>query len=142
MTNPFDQNPQQQYDQNGLPVASNQQWSAPQPQYGQPQYQQQYGVQQQPQYGMMQAQGPAKSWVAAILLAFFLGSLGVHNFYLGYTKQGVIQLVLTIVGWATSVILIGFIFLAIVWVWVLVDFVQLLLRSGSMASDSNGVPLS
>lgn len=134
MTNPFDQNPQQQYDQNGLPVASNQNWSAPQ---------QQYGVQQQPMYGMQQQpQGPAKSWVAAILLAFFLGSLGVHNFYLGYTKQGVIQLVLTILGWATSVIFIGFIFLAIVWVWVLVDFVQLLLRSGSMATDSSGVPLS
>lgn len=138
MTNPFDQNPQQQYDQNGLPVASNQNWSAPQPQY-----QQQYGVQQQPMYGMQQQpQGPAKSWVAAILLAFFLGSLGVHNFYLGYTKQGVIQLVLTILGWATSVIFIGFIFLAIVWVWVLVDFVQLLLRSGSMATDSSGMPLS
>lgn len=138
MTNPFDQNPQQQYDQNGLPVASNQNWSAPQPQYGQ----QQYAVQQQPMYGMQQPQGPAKSWVAAILLAFFLGSLGVHNFYLGYTKKGVIQLVLTILGWVTSVIFIGFIFLVIVWVWVIIDFVQLIVRSGKMATDSNGVPLS
>ncbi|GAB3690775.1 TM2 domain-containing protein [Corynebacterium nasicanis] len=119
MTNPFNQ---QQYDQNGMPIA--------QPMYA------------QPQYGMMQPQAPAKSWVVAILLAFFLGSLGVHNFYLGYTNRGVVQLVLTIFGWATTVLLIGFIFLAIVWVWVLIDFILILLRSGGMATDANGVPLS
>lgn len=31
------------------------------------------------------------------LLGIFLGSLGVHKFYLGYTKEGVIQLVITVV---------------------------------------------
>ena len=35
-----------------------------------------------------------KSRLAYILLAFFLGCLGIHNFYSGHTKHGVIKLVL------------------------------------------------
>jgi len=31
------------------------------------------------------------------LCGIFLGWLGVHKFYLGYTKQGIIQIILTIV---------------------------------------------
>ena len=31
------------------------------------------------------------------LLAIFLGAFGVHKFYLGYTKEGVIQLAVSIV---------------------------------------------
>ncbi len=34
--------------------------------------------------------------LAYILLALFLGTLGLHNFYSGHTKQGVIKLVLLI----------------------------------------------
>ena len=41
------------------------------------------------------AQAP-KSRVAYILLALFLGSLGIHNFYSGHTKHGVIKLCLLI----------------------------------------------
>jgi TM2 domain-containing membrane protein YozV len=37
----------------------------------------------------------SKRMIAA-LLAFFLGAFGVHKFYLGYTKAGVIQLVLSL----------------------------------------------
>ena len=33
-----------------------------------------------------------ESKLTAILLCFFLGSLGIHRFYLGYTLIGVIQL--------------------------------------------------
>lgn len=40
--------------------------------------------------GLFAASG--KSQVAALLLALFLGGLGVHRFYLGYTWQGVVQL--------------------------------------------------
>lgn len=40
----------------------------------------------------------AKSNVAAGLLAIFLGSLGIHKFYLGYTTAGFIMLAITIVG--------------------------------------------
>ena len=37
-----------------------------------------------------------KSKVTAAILAFFLGSFGVHNFYLGKTGRGVAQLLITI----------------------------------------------
>lgn len=35
---------------------------------------------------------PRKSKIAAAVLCFFLGELGVHRFYLGYTTTGVLQL--------------------------------------------------
>lgn len=37
-----------------------------------------------------------KSKVVAALLAFFLGALGAHNFYLGYSGRGTVQLLLTL----------------------------------------------
>ena len=42
--------------------------------------------------------GEAKSKLAAGLLGIFLGGLGIHNFYLGFTKKAVIQLLLGTVG--------------------------------------------
>lgn len=33
-----------------------------------------------------------KSQVTALLLCIFIGGLGIHRFYLGYTWQGVVQL--------------------------------------------------
>ncbi len=39
-----------------------------------------------------------KSKIAAGLLAIFLGGLGIHKFYLGYTKAGIIMLLVSIVG--------------------------------------------
>lgn len=39
-----------------------------------------------------------KSAIAAGLLGIFLGSLGVHNFYLGFKKKAVAQLLLSIAG--------------------------------------------
>lgn len=35
--------------------------------------------------------------VLAGVLALVLGSIGVHKFFLGYTKEGIIQIVLTVV---------------------------------------------
>lgn len=40
-----------------------------------------------------------KSKIAAGLLAIFLGGLGIHKFYLGYTVPGVIFLLITFFGW-------------------------------------------
>ena len=41
-----------------------------------------------------------KSRLVYIILAIFLGGFGVHNFYAGYTKNAVIQLLLTLLlGW-------------------------------------------
>lgn len=48
------------------------------------------------QYGAVSG---GKSKIAAGLLGIFLGSFGVHNFYLGYIKKAVIQLVLVILAW-------------------------------------------
>lgn len=33
-----------------------------------------------------------KSQLIALLLCIFIGALGIHRFYLGYTWQGVVQL--------------------------------------------------
>ncbi|MEZ0180615.1 MULTISPECIES: TM2 domain-containing protein [Flavobacterium] len=37
---------------------------------------------------------PENKKVVAGVLAILLGGLGVHKFYLGYTKEGIIQLIL------------------------------------------------
>ena len=71
--------------------------------------------------------GEQKSKLVAVLLAFFLGGFGIHDFYLGYTKNGVIKIILTcctIVGGS---------------IWALIDFVRLL--TGSLNTDANGVEL-
>ncbi|MDO5028701.1 MAG: TM2 domain-containing protein [Bacillota bacterium] len=39
-----------------------------------------------------------KSKLAAALLAVFLGGIGIHNFYLGYTKKAIVQLLLGTLG--------------------------------------------
>ena len=39
-----------------------------------------------------------KNKVVAMLLAFFLGGFGIHKFYLGCTKAGVIMLVVFLLG--------------------------------------------
>ena len=104
-------------------------YAAGQQAYGQPAYgQPAYG---QPAYGQPFAAGAPKQWIVALLLAFFLGALGVHNFYLGYTTKGIIQLVLTL----TFIGLIGS------GIWAFIDFIMLLMRSGSYATDAQGQPL-
>ena len=79
----------QTYQQSQGPWQANQAYSPPYTQqpYGQP-YQQPYA----------QAAPNTKDHVAAGLLAIFLGSLGIHKFYLGYNTPGFIMLAVTIVG--------------------------------------------
>ncbi|MBO6213652.1 TM2 domain-containing protein [Algoriella xinjiangensis] len=48
-----------------------------------------------------------KKLIAGIL-AIVIGSLGIHKFYLGYTKEGIIQIVLTVVTFGFAGV-IGFI---------------------------------
>lgn len=73
----------------------------------------------------------AKSKMAAGLLGIFLGSLGIHNFYLGYTGKDVAQLLITILSCG---------FLAIVSeIWGLIEGIQIL--TGSISVDAKGVPL-
>lgn len=50
--------------------------------------------------------------ILAGILAIIFGSLGVHKFILGYQKEGVLLLVATVIGYATSCIGIGLFILA------------------------------
>lgn len=43
--------------------------------------------------------GYSKSKIAAGLLAIFLGWLGIHKFYLGYTGPGILLLLCGTIGW-------------------------------------------
>lgn len=74
-----------------------------------------------------------KSKMAAGLLGIFLGSLGIHNFYLGYTTKGIVQLLLTTVG---ACLIIGPI---ISWIWGIVEGIMCL--TGSINQDAKGLPL-
>lgn len=49
-------------------------------------------------YAESLAAGGASKKIAAALFAFFLGAFGAHKFYLGYTKQGVIMLLVFVFG--------------------------------------------
>ena len=62
-----------------------------------------------------------KSKLISILLYFFLGSLGIHRFYLGYTIIGVIQL-LTFGGFL---------------IWVIVDLIRLIIGSLKDSEDND-----
>lgn len=128
---------QQPYGQAAYGQAGGQQSYGPagaQQGYGQPPYAQQA-------YGQVVPSQVPKNMVVAVLLALFLGTLGIHNFYLGYTQKGVIQLVLTVVGWATSWLLVGLVAVFAVAVWVIVDIVQIATRQGQYVTDANGIPL-
>jgi TM2 domain-containing membrane protein YozV len=72
-----------------------------------------------------------KSNLVAALLAFFLGTFGVHNFYLGYTSKAVAQLLITVISCGMLAI--------VVQIWAIVEMVQLL--TGSINTDANGCPL-
>jgi TM2 domain-containing membrane protein YozV len=65
-----------------------------------------------------------KSRLVLVILSFFLGELGIHRFYAGKIGTGVVMLVLTIIGYATIIFIFGFIPLAVVWIWNLVDFIM------------------
>lgn len=91
-----------------------------------------------------------KSKIAAALLAFFLGGFGVHDFYLGNKRNGIIKLLGSILGIALMVIgfvaaattttttglaalpalaLIGWLIILGVSIWAFVDFIRILTGS-------------
>ena len=75
-----------------------------------------------------------KSTGVAYLVWFFLGSLGVHRFYLGRTGSGVAMLLLTVFGVMTVYFVIGAFLLIGVGIWLLVDA---FLIPGMVAADSS-----
>lgn len=70
----------------------------------------------------------AKSRMTAGLLGIFLGALGVHRFYLGYTSIGVLQILVTIATCGIG----GF--------WGIIEGVLILSGSG-IKTDADGRPL-
>jgi TM2 domain-containing membrane protein YozV len=64
-----------------------------------------------------------KSFVAALLLCFFLGAIGVHRFYVGKVGTGILQLI-TLGG-------LG--------IWVLIDFIMIIVGG---FKDKQGRPLA
>jgi TM2 domain-containing membrane protein YozV len=71
--------------------------------------------------------GPAKSRVTFVLLGLFLGCLGIHNFYAGYSGKGIAQLLITVcLGWVFG---LG-IFITAVWA-----FIEII----AVNTDANGV---
>lgn len=56
--------------------------------------------------GLNTAGGDNKKILAGILGILF-GSLGIHKFILGYNKEGVILLAITLIGYATTCIVVG-----------------------------------
>ena len=73
-----------------------------------------------------------KSKIAAGLLGIFLGSFGVHNFYLGYTGKAVAQLLITLLTCGFGAFVSS--------IWGLIE--GILILTGSINTDANGNPLS
>lgn len=65
-------------------------------------------LQPQAPMGYAATQVEHKSKVAAALLAFFLGGLGIHGFYLGNTSMGITLLLVNLISVPLMLIGIGF----------------------------------
>ncbi|HIS29420.1 MAG TPA: NINE protein [Candidatus Avamphibacillus intestinigallinarum] len=77
-----------------------------------------------------------KSTLLSYILLLFLGSLGIHRFYLGKSGTAAAQLILTIIGWMTILFVVGFVPLIIVGIWL---FVDLFLVPGMVQSANNQI---
>lgn len=73
-----------------------------------------------------------KSKIAAGLLGIFLGSFGVHNFYLGYTGKAIAQLLITLLTCGIGAFISS--------IWGLIE--GILILTGSINTDGKGNPLS
>lgn len=68
-----------------------------------------------------------KPRLAYILLGIFLGTLGIHNFFAGYTGKGIAQLLITLLSCGVLSI--------VVFIWNIIEIC-------TVTSDSKGVPFS
>lgn len=74
-----------------------------------------------------------KSKLAAGLLGIFLGGLGVHNFYLGFTKRALIQLLVSLLTCGFGAVPME--------IWGLIEGIFYLTGKEGYTADANGVPL-
>ena len=78
----------------------------------------------------------AKSKIVAGILALFLGYLGVHNFYLGYTGKAVTQLLLYILGIPLCFVLVGIPMILGAGIWSFVEAIMIF--AGTINKDAKG----
>ena len=74
----------------------------------------------------------AKSKIVAGILGILLGSLGIHNFYLGYTSKAIAQLLISVLS--------CFILAPISAIWGLIEGVMIL--AGNIDTDAEGHKLT
>lgn len=72
-----------------------------------------------------------KSKLVAGLLGIFLGSIGVHNFYLGYTGKAIAQLLIALLSCGFGATVTG--------IWGLIEGIMILV--GNISKDGKGIPL-
>lgn len=128
----LNQYPQQAQPQHHSQLAQPQYQQQPQAYAAPPQWQPQYQQQPpapNPAYGYPQP----KSKIVAGLLGIFLGGLGIHRFYLGFTKIAVIQLILTLV--------LGAFTFGIVALWGVIEGIMIIAGSSYFQRDAHGTPL-
>ena len=111
--------------QNNYQQPGYQQQNYQQPGYQQPVYQQQA-------YQTYAGDPNTKSKLVAGLLGIFLGTFGVHNFYLGYNGKAVAQLLMTILSCGALA--------AVSAVWGLIEGI-LILAGSTITTDATGRPL-
>ena len=68
------------------------------------------------------------------LLGIFLGSLGIHNFYLGFNKRGLLQLLLSVCTCGIGALPMQ--------IWGLIEGIFYIIGKDGYTADANGVPLS
>ena len=100
--------------------------------YTQPGYYQQ-NPQGYPHPGYPQEYAEFKSKVAAGILAILLGSLGIHNFYLGFTGKALTQLLITVLSFG----MLSFVSA----IWGIIEGVLILTGSAKYRVDAKGIPL-
>lgn len=71
-----------------------------------------------------------KNIVTAIALWFFLGWASAHHFYAERIGKGIGMLLLSLIGYAALIVLIGFVFILIWFAWWIIDGISLLTRLG------------
>ncbi|HEV7167292.1 MAG TPA: NINE protein [Micrococcaceae bacterium] len=123
----YDQPP---YAQAGYPEGYDQ---SPYQQPGYPQGYPQPGYPQAYQQGYGQPMSEQKSKLAAGLLGIFLGSLGIHNFYLGRTGVALTQLLISVVS-------LG-ILSPVSAIWGFIEGVMILVGAEPFQRDAKGIPL-
>ncbi len=84
-----------------------------------------------------QASGEQKSRLVAALLAIFLGSLGIHNFYLGKNNLGLTQLLIATIG---GVLTCG-IATGAIQIWAFVEGIFILTKTAGYTTDADGQTL-